>query len=729
MKNVFLEVCIVKKIRNNNVESKPYINIDTGSSHSYNPENILDRLSDKLLNAQNEYSFLEEKENILQTSAEPSEELASSKRDARIQINKARSAVRFTEREVEAYSSNPELYTRLVELKEAFEAEYAPVNGDAKEAELDKPKHECSIAFDEQNNLFLEVRSLHPNEFSFQIHDGKIVFPSSGMDAAKFKEAMEYLERRGLASSVDISDLKLENADEQSATAFQDAKDEIDAENTAPVTEEELTTCSSAEEEEKSVLNVDEKEQTVDDAAEAPASEGENSQEVSKAGDDAKKTTLGSKITNQQYNSAYDSITGWMNLNRRRNLSYFETKESGYTVWTVFPSENDRNMEHDNLIDEKGDLKTRNEMKIYMKKNEGGGLEIAFSTPNKKPLTEYQAECILDAFKDAGIKRVRMGKTPPPTEAAFRVAAGKAMVVLVGMKMTKDRFEKMMGAAEGKHGKDNPDVMDYKRRLALEMAVYLKTKGKNYTDENMRNNEDCRCVRHALGHYTFVPFRNLWEDFGLRTELEKVLKENTVGGKRETNGAASTIGAVMAVSKLYATFKEGADTHQLTVADLLSSKCQTITPEEKKLFALDLQKRSKEYPNIMQEDVRNMPPAAFKDLFHIMTKTQEAIAKKNVEKRFDETCMKSSKINLDYSRNETESINYYLENAKNELSSVNEELKDCGVNPLFLPNLGRPRHDFDKQIDGIKERLKDKKKDEIDQTGEGRPYSPRPNQR
>lgn len=61
---------------------------------------------------------------------------------------------------------------------------------------------------------------MKPADVSFQIHDGKLSFDPNGMSPDQLREILAWLDRRGLASFVDMDGLKLENADARTEELF-----------------------------------------------------------------------------------------------------------------------------------------------------------------------------------------------------------------------------------------------------------------------------------------------------------------------------------------------------------------------------------------------------------------------------------------------------------------------------------------------------------------------------
>ena len=171
--------------------------------------------------AQNRTHTAEEVRNVLEShirkAIEIPEDLGDDRaaREAYLRKRKEEVAYKNACDELDVYQKNPELYTTLYALKNAANAEtVSEGEGDrAKESE----RANARICEDQNGNLFLAVDIMKPTDISFQIHDGKLYFDPSGMTPDRLKEMLAYLDRRGLASFIDMDSLKLENADQTPA--------------------------------------------------------------------------------------------------------------------------------------------------------------------------------------------------------------------------------------------------------------------------------------------------------------------------------------------------------------------------------------------------------------------------------------------------------------------------------------------------------------------------------
>lgn len=644
-----------------NSDDMPYINLDIDSfsrNSSYTQDDVR--------------RYLQENINNLNTATSQTDEVDenASERDAKgdmLRNKRDTFARQNAEAELALFEKNPEAYTTLFALKKNTEHEIYNRNPDD-ENNRDADKTKAKICEDENGNLFLAVEIMKPTDVSFQIHDGKLSFDPKGMSPDRLKEMISYLERQGLLSFVNLDDIKLENADEDTQEMFDQAKDEMDEDRSKD--DEQIVTSEGINGEEDSL--------TVDEA------QNDNREAEQNTDDLPFKENEDKSDGKSEYDSAIGAVTKWMDKNKRRNLSYFVSHEKGYTVFTTFDKENSDNMDLDNVIDKKTkDIKVRHECKVYVKQGNNGKVEISFSTPNGKPLSPAYADLIMDAHKDAGHKRVKFGKMSDDNEAAIRIACGRAMIVPVGLKLSQTKFDKMIDASEAKNGKNNPKVLKYKRDLAMQFAYQLQQKGIDWTDEKNKNNVDCRCIRGAIGAYDYSPFRDLWEDFGLRGKYENIIRDSASGNP---NGAAAAIGATKAVSKLFAAYSEAIDSSKNpngTLDYLVSDQCHSLTATEKQQFKNII-------AGMEKTEIRDIPPKAAIKLFEIMQQTQEKRAVRKIEDEYQRLVHDSF-----YKGNATrDAVKPYLEEATADIENVKSELAEYGLPQIGVIRMGSPKYDF-----------------------------------
>ncbi len=582
-----------------------------------------------------------------------------------IQNRKELFAKQTAKAELALFEKNPEIYTALYGLKKNTEQE--TINSPSSTSnDSDSDKAKAKICQDENGNIFLAVEIMKPTDVSFQIHDGKLSFDPRSMSPDKLKEILSYLDRRGLLSIVNLDDLKLENADTATQDMFNQTKEDMKkVQNKEP---EKIMSTEGGNE------NNNDAPQPTDNDLRTLETENSNVAPLPVTNADPKKDATKEALT---------TVTKWMDKNKRRNLSYFVTHHNGYTVFTTFDKENSDNMKLDNVVDGKTkDVNIRHECKIYIKRQPNGKVEISFSMPNNKPITDVYADAIVEAHRDAGNTRVEFGPMTDPNQTAFRIACARAFVVPVGIKLSQTKFDKMMDASEAKNGKNNPKVLKYKKDLALEFAYQLQQKGIDWTDEKNKNNADCRCIRNAIGAYDYSPFRDLWEDFGLRAKYESIIKASS---SANSNGAAAAIGATKAVSKLYNAYKEGIDSSDGTLAYLVSDRCTSLTPDEKQAFKQII-------AGIENTPVRDIPPKTAIQLFDLMEKTQEQRASIKIEDEYKRL------VHDDFYKGNAsrDAVQPYLNEAVDEITNVKSDLAEFGLPQIGVVRIGSPKYDFSK---------------------------------
>ena len=645
-----------------NSDDMPFIELDMdefNKTRSHTPDEVRQYLQDTI-------DLLGKKNENAEDLSEDGNE--RDQKQSRIKNGRNQAAENSAKKDLELFEKDPETYTTLFSIKKNSEETISRTDAEGKSSDVEQSK--TSICVDENNNLFLAVDILRPADVSFQIQDGKLSFDPKGMSPDKLKEMLSYLERRGLLSLTNLDSIKLENADEETLAMFEEAQKEKKDE----LGDEEQIITSEGEEELKDTPKNDNK-LNIDEVREP---EGEENHTEGERTDDIPVTTPANNSA-EALGNAKAAITKWMDKNKRRNLSYFVSHKDGYTVFTTFDKENPDNMKLDGVLDNNtNDVKVRHECKIYVKQGKNGKVEISFSTSGTKPLSDAYADLIMDAHKDAGNTRVKFGKMTDANEGVIRAACGRAMIVPVGLKLSQTKFDKMIDAAEGKNGKNNPKVLKYKRDLAMQFAYQLQQKGIDWHEEKNKNNVDCRCIRNAIGAYNFTPFHDLWEDFGLRNEYENIIREGLSGN----SGAAATIGATQAVTKLYAAYGEAVNSNEGTLDYLVSAKCKSLTSQEKEEF-------KKAISGMEKTSIRDIPPEKAILLFKLMQKTQEKRASQKIEEEYKRL------INDKFYKGNAarDAVRPYLEDAVADIENVKGDLTEYGA-PIGVMKQGTPKYDF-----------------------------------
>ena len=345
-------------------------------------------------------------------------------------------------------------------------------------------------------------------------------------------------------------------------------------------------------------------------------------------------------------------------------------------------------MQQDGVIDSKTkDVKTRHECKLYVRMDENGRLEVSFSLPSGKVLNDNYADRIMDAYKDAGIKRVKFGTLSDANETAIRLGCGRALIVPVDVKLSQTKFDKMIDAAEGKNGKNNPKVIKYRRDLALQLAYQLQQKVFNGMIPKIKTMPNA--VASAMPSAPTISRRSA---IGGKTSacvtLTKTLLKQTVPATRTVRQQPSVPP------------KPWLNCMPLTMTELVKRCHDRLSGFRSVHFPHPGRKEKfKAYIN-GHEDIpmREMPPEAAIYLFKTMQETQQKRAKNKIEEEY----RKLVKDDFYKGNAARDAVTPYLTEASTEIDNVKTELADIGLPPIVVIRIGTPKHDFNK----LKEELR-----------------------
>lgn len=612
------------------------------------------------------------------------------------------------ERQIETMKRNPELYARLYSLKEDISNEIVPEDPNNPDSPDKQVAETSPIRADENGSLSMKISLLRPAGVSMEVVDGRVQFSPEDMTPEKMRAMVDFLQRHGLV--VDTSNLKLENAEQETQQLFDNVIEQKEQAETGKPNIMFAVSADGNEADDGSDHEEDRNEILEDqlshdgEAPQAAADENDSDEAPAQETSDKKKKDKKKKKEKtpqqKQLDALNESIAGWMNKNRNKGYSWFEgtswqdCKNGSWQTFTCYSSESTDPFRKPITIDPKTkEVKCNYEFKIYTRINKDGKLEIAYSLPPGKNLTDDQAYLITSALKDAGVKKVKFDKMSDTDDAIMRAACAKRLLIPVGHKINAERYDKMIKTAAQKVDENSPDLYRYKYDLSMQMKTLLEAKGIDVNAEKNRNNPDCRRIRWAVGAYQLHPFRDLWEDFGLRGDFEKAVAKGTPGmattQKGEQNGAAQVIGATMAVVSLYKIYEANMES-PLTVKDLLDGKNNLLRNEEERkalraVFAANNDK--------LDTNVRDLSPRSMRAIYEAMCKTETAKAKQDIDARY----LKILRNNQDIEgkgESPEKAVSDCLNNARARIEDVNGQLEDCELKKIYLTRFSLPQHDF-----------------------------------
>jgi len=633
-----------------------------------------------------ELAEIEQKISELEASADTLDE-AQKRELKQLKINRNKVAIQGNPNaeHLQALDKNPENYVALYSIKQNVE-------------EADEAK--ATLEIDPNGELKLKIQMLHPTSANMEISDGKVSFSTEGMTAKEMHDMIAFLQSHGIVA--DMDNLKLENADEKTLDMFDEAEQLFEDEKAgeeslfpfAEVKEGDYEEYPEEEPLDKLKGNMFDDILPDEEEEEAPVETpkfGEQKEESYGlfGGKAPKKTVPVDKSSKDDFDQ---SITKWMNKNKRKNFSWFEGNTwDGWDTFTCYSSENPRQNRKPITIDPKtGEMKYNYEFKVYTKMV-NGHLQVCFSLPPGRNLTDDQAYMITSALKDAGVKYVRYGKgMTDANEAIMRTACAKRLLVPTDHKIDFERYDKMINAAAQKVDTNSPEIYRYKYDLAMQMDRILRKKGIDYRDDANKDKPDCRRIRWAIGTYKLHPFRDLWEDHGLRDDYEKKLAEGTPGPDciNPKDGAKRVIGAKRAVGLLYKMFSENADQN---VGYLLSKEFKSLNDKEKGVLRAYIDNNGLS----TETSVRDMPPAALRKIYDEMCKTQEVKAKEDIDKEYLEL-LKKSKQNGSKNDPEEVAVRKIFGSADTYIRNMNDQLQEYSLPKIVLTavDMDSLKHDF-----------------------------------
>lgn len=593
------------------------------------------------------------------------------------------------EQHLKALRDYPDEYLLLYNMQYSINHFTLERPAEGENAEKFQPARAMIFIDNENDNIKIDVEMFEPVGADLVIDEGKANFDTKNFSVAKAKAIIDLLQRHKMVDNLD--DLKLKDADEECQNIVKQAVEELKKEKNRP------SKGVMSEESEDSDEN-----SSVDDEAFnkfSSSNEGDTGQSTETPPQTEEKHGIRgwwarrraqralSASDREQILKANKIFENWLNKNKVNGRSWRlgYDGDGGWTTFTSYPTEYRKLPRHDVEANDKGEMKYNYEFKIYTRVV-NGKVQIAYSLPPGKILNNDQAALIAAAFKAAGVKYVSFNGMTDANEAAMRTGCAFKGLIPTNHTINFEKFDKMIDSAGTKMDKNSPEFYRYKYDLAMQIDKNLQKKGIDYREEKNKNNPDCRRIRWAVGAYELHPFRDLWEDFGLRGSYEKKVRMTNMSVTEKTdNGAAYMIGAKMAVFSLYQAFSENAS----SPVSVLLEKNSALTEDEKLALSLALRQNQTSSDTC----VRDLSPRTLLALYDAMSRTQTEQAKKDLEESYFKAIVSSNEFDSK-DNPEQYAIKECNDNADLLISNMNEELKDCQLPPIFLTRTTKPKYNF-----------------------------------
>ena len=573
------------------------------------------------------------------------------------------------QRHLDALDAHTEEYIRLYNLQFTINNFYAKKDPADENSEEFLPA-KANIDIDDSSNPKMTVEMFAPIGADLIVDDETATFDPKGLSVPRMKAIIDLACRHNMVS--DINAFELENCDADLKNMLEKAKEELIKEHREPVT------GGMSGEEDKPVSDAD-FEKAKDEKKQQPQpSDNKNSNEPQRD----------PKAEKEMLDKANKLFENWLNKNKIKNNTWFLGHDfsGGWTTFTVYSSESDDPFRKPVEKTRRGDIKYNYELEIKTRIR-NGRLEIEFSVPYGKNLNEDQAANIAAAFKAAGVKRITFDGLTDGNEAAMRLGCAAKGVIPINHNINFEKYDKMINMAGVKMDKNSPDFYQYQYDLAIQVGERLKGKGIDWNDEKNKNNPECRRIRWAVGAYKRHPFRDLWEDSGLRDSYEQKIDICTVAkGTKAYSDAAYAVGAKMAVYYLYQEFSQNALS---PISVFLDGKSGSLNEREKLVLANALQRSNISLDTTM----RNVPPHVFLELYEEMFKTQHENAKRDLEYNYVEALTSANKYG---SKDNPEyiAIRKCASNAEVFMRNMKKELAEFQLPEIGLKDPNEYNYDF-----------------------------------
>ncbi|MBP5399360.1 MAG: hypothetical protein J6Y53_02970 [Alphaproteobacteria bacterium] len=534
------------------------------------------------------------------------------------------------EQHLKALKDHPEEYMLLYNLQYTinhFTLERPTEEG----SEKFQPARAMVFIDDKTNNIKVDVEMFEPVGADLVIDEGKANFDIKNFNVPKAKAILDLLQRHKLVSGLD--NLKLNDADEECQNIVSQAVEELKKEKNRPSSG--FMRGESEDYNGNSPVG--------DDAFEkfSSSNEGRASQGMPTPPQETEKRGLrgwwakrreGKKLSSEELENirkADKIFENWLNKNKVKGRSWQLGYDwnGGWTTYTAYPNESTKRRQHDIEANEKGELKYNYEFKIYTRvKN--GRVEIAYSLPPGKILTNTQAALIAAAFKEAGVKYVSFNGLTDDNEAAMRTGCAFKGLIPVNHTINFEKFDKMVDSARTKLRNNSPQFCEYVHDLAMQIDKNLQKKGIDWRDEKNHNDPDCLCIIWAEKYYKLYPFSIFWNSYyGLENTFNNRVNEAITLSPK--NNAAQIIGAINAVARISEIYSE---TNGKDFAYLLNDNCQLLTSDEKNILISSLRNAGISTKSL----VRDNGARVLKPVYERMCATQEELAKKDIEAKYFE---------------------------------------------------------------------------------------------
>lgn len=427
--------------------------------------------------------------------------------------------------------------------------------------------NKTELKTDENGNLKLVVEMMRPSPFGFTISDGHLTFENSDVSSEQLKEMLEVLDKMGIKNIriPDELDKKLKDGLNKAINERREAENNNYDRNRAPVMIDGMRVPDT--------FPANQPEEARDNASPSPEAELPVIPGANPEFDNAEPANLPQAPEAPQYPYDYKELHHKIefdilqrNMGKVKDSSFFHVKEGGYDKWYVYDTQNPNNYDNDGKRDKDGDVKVKNAFVIWAKEKDDGSIELGYSMPNGKPVSNALADKLISLHKDRGATHIKFGGMTDDDAGTFRTRCARLGIIPIGIGINEKQAAEMVGEAAKKLS--DKDLQTFKWRLAQQMRQNIRNSGKSVEDDR-----SVAYIKELEGDFKFNPFKNAYDD----------VFKGIIEHEKRSMKAENAIGAVNALDKIFEAYRGGMETDDpgaVTMSDILKPQNNLFTEEE-----------------------------------------------------------------------------------------------------------------------------------------------------
>lgn len=549
-----------------------------------------------------------------------------------------------------SFAKNPQSYTNLYNIKE----------------NLSSQNVSADLKVDRNGNLEVVVEMMRPSPFGFSIRDGHLTFDNTNVSPEQLKEMLDTLEKMG------IKDIRIpDELDKKLKENMEKAVDERNAEADRNYDKDRAPTLLTGENEKTSAANDNGNQGTEDNGPSRPAFEsnapiipGVNPEYAA-----AETANLPESKPAPQFSYDYKEFHHKVefdilqrNMGKIKDSSFFHVKQGGYDKWYVYDTENPDNYDNDGKRGKDGSVAVKNQFVLWAREKDNGSIELGYSMPNGKPISNALADKLISLHKDRGNTHIKFGGMTDDDAGTFRTRCARMGIIPIGIGINEKHAAEMVGEAAKKLSDDELQV--FKWRLAQQMRKNIRNSGKAFESDRTAG-----YIKDLEGDFKFNPFKGAYDD----------VFKGIIEREKRSNKAENAVGAVYTMEKIFEAYRGGLETNDpgaITMGDVLNPKNNLFTEEEIK--AIKNKYAEAQMPLPLDQPMNKLKKDDLTKMFEAVMPIQQKQAAQE---------MKENAARYSTAKEKDDAVKDVIMNANGKMDSIAGELEQKGLKKIYFSRL------------------------------------------